>query len=274
MVFSCCDLDREWGKDNIRCGPICWFPKGFSSDTNTMRKVLESVLDKCAASGLHVPAIHFDGQWHNICVRDINGKPLTVLQHQKDLWKTVESTSKAANLKEIKMLNKENMWSVVESNENDESPNRKIIVATNGTKVLPKISSSVKEYRLNENFRKGQGKPENANKNVRQEIVAERGTETEYYEDETTVVSNAKGVIKEPESLNSDTYGIPLIDNEVDISNSENETGIDEEERSAIENIKQSPEDATTSAQGSANNVDSDEIIPVRNENKAASKSV
>ena len=88
MVFLCCDLDREWGKENIRCGPICWFPKypkGCSLDTNTMRKVLESVLDKCAAAGLHVPAISFDGQWHNICVRYINGKPFTVLQHQKDL---------------------------------------------------------------------------------------------------------------------------------------------------------------------------------------------
>ena len=71
-------------------------------------------------------------------------------------------------MKEMKSLNQEVMRKVVETDENDETPNRKIIVATNGNKVLPKISCSVVEYRLKK--RKKQTKKNNNKKQDNQRI--------------------------------------------------------------------------------------------------------
>ncbi|MEW8546432.1 MAG: YqaJ viral recombinase family protein, partial [Candidatus Thiodiazotropha sp.] len=106
VVFICCDLDREWSKHSLRWAPISWFPKGYSLKTDTMRKIYESVMAECNKKGLHVPAISFDGQWHNIAVRSCDNKPLTLLQLQKDVWRESERTQKSEIVKMFDSLNK------------------------------------------------------------------------------------------------------------------------------------------------------------------------
>ena len=110
LLFSCVAILIENGKNTVRCAPIGWFPKGYSLDTGTMRKIVETVLDECKSSGLHVPAISFDGQWHNICVRTSENQPLTLLQLQRDLWKRVENMKKETILRELKQMSKQTSW--------------------------------------------------------------------------------------------------------------------------------------------------------------------
>ena len=90
IVYLCCDLDRLWTKDSIKCGPVCWFPKGYSLNTETLRRVSEDVHNRCHEAGIHIPAESFAGQWHNLVVRSVNGQPLTILQRQKDVWREAE----------------------------------------------------------------------------------------------------------------------------------------------------------------------------------------
>ena len=106
MVFLCCDLDRSWEKNSIKSAPVCWFPKGYSLPTETLRKVAEEVHSSCHTAGIHVPAQSFDGQWHPLVVRSVDGRPLTMLQLQKDVWKEVERTQKSMIIKAMQQMNK------------------------------------------------------------------------------------------------------------------------------------------------------------------------
>lgn len=144
VVSLCCDLDRKWEKDMAHSVPVCWFPKGGSLDTDTMRKIFESVLNECKRADLHVPAASFDGQWHNIAVRDSKNIPLTVMQLQKDVWKRVEQMTKREQLKQISLVNK-NADKIIEKSVKD---NFVSLVCTNGGKVVPKISNSVATRRM------------------------------------------------------------------------------------------------------------------------------
>ncbi|WAR26930.1 hypothetical protein MAR_012634, partial [Mya arenaria] len=107
VVFLCCDLDREWKRDSIRCAPLSWFPKGYSRDTTTLRSLLETILDACKKS-----CTACSGAWYNIAVRSVDDEPLTLLQLQKTVWKKVEGMSKADIMKELKSLNKQLSQSV------------------------------------------------------------------------------------------------------------------------------------------------------------------
>lgn len=168
VVFLCCDLDREWGGNAVRCAPVCWFPKGYSLDTETMRKVMEHVLDECKTSGLHVPAISFDGQWHNISVRTLDNEPLTILQLQRDLWKRVENMKRETILNELKGMNKQHSWKV-------EADNQKVIVCTNENKNMPSISQSVADQR-----RKDNKKTESQDRDKRKTITENENKEQPY----------------------------------------------------------------------------------------------
>ncbi|KAH3888912.1 hypothetical protein DPMN_012957 [Dreissena polymorpha] len=147
VVFLCCDLDRIWGKETVHSVPVCWFPKGSSLDTCTMRNISESVLNTCAEAGIHIPAVSFDGQGHNIAVRDVNEKPLTLLQLQKDVWKTVERMPKNDVLKSIASKNKV-VKRLVHTWFDDEGSVKHAIICTNGGIVLPKVSESVSLQRV------------------------------------------------------------------------------------------------------------------------------
>ena len=106
IVYLCCHLDRLWTKDSIKCSPVCWFPKGYSLKTETLRSVSEDVHNRCHEAGIHIPAESFDGQWHNLVVRSVEGQPLTVLQLQKDVWREAERTKKSDIINFFKNLNK------------------------------------------------------------------------------------------------------------------------------------------------------------------------
>ncbi|KAH3725517.1 hypothetical protein DPMN_051361 [Dreissena polymorpha] len=75
VVFLSSPLDRM----STRCtaAPVCWFTKGYSLDCSTMRNVAEYVRNEFAKKCIHIPAISFDGLWHNISVRDATNRPLT-----------------------------------------------------------------------------------------------------------------------------------------------------------------------------------------------------
>ena len=107
VVFLCSDLDRCYNKSALRWAPINWFPKGYSLTSEVMREIMESVLNECKERGLHVPAISFDGQWHNISTRSLHGEPLTLLQLLRDTWKEAEQRQKSEIVKEFSELNKD-----------------------------------------------------------------------------------------------------------------------------------------------------------------------
>lgn len=83
MVFLCCDLDRNWSKDPLKWAPVSWFPKGYSLTGQVFLRIVEDVRNRHFSEGIHIPFSSFDGQWYNLAVRDIQGRPLTVLQLRK-----------------------------------------------------------------------------------------------------------------------------------------------------------------------------------------------
>ena len=133
MVFLVADLDRNWSKNPLRWAPVCWFPKGYSLTTETLRNLLEHVQTLCQEAGLHIPAISFDGQWHNVAVRGIDNKPMTLLQLQKDVWRDTEKMQKSAIVKRFVELNKNPRWY-----KSDSGP----IVCLPSAVKLPKTSQS------------------------------------------------------------------------------------------------------------------------------------
>ena len=135
IVFLCSDLDRIYEKSSLRWTPINWFPKGYSLSTDVMRKIMENVLNECKKHGVHVPAISFDGQWHNISTRSVHNDPLTILQLIKDVWKEAEKKQKSELVKYFSALNKE-----VKSIKNESS-----IVCTNGGKDTPRLPREYKQ---------------------------------------------------------------------------------------------------------------------------------
>lgn len=136
LVFLCCDLDRVWNQNQLLWSPVCWCAKGYSLSTDVTRNIMESVLDECNKAGLHVPACSFDGQWHNIVVRDILGNPLTLLQLQKDVWNSVQKMSKSDILKELRQCKNVPAWQLIF--EGDGS--KKYIQCSNGGIPIPTLT--------------------------------------------------------------------------------------------------------------------------------------
>ena len=110
MVFLVSDLDRNWSKNHLRWAPVCWFPKGYSLTTEKLRNLLEHVQTLCKEAGLHIPAISFDGQCHNVAVRGIDNQPMTLLQLQKDVWRETEKMQKSTIVQKLAQLNKTPRW--------------------------------------------------------------------------------------------------------------------------------------------------------------------
>jgi hypothetical protein len=131
MVFLVCDLDRNWSKDPFRWAPICWFPKGYSLTTEVFRQIVEYVRNKCHQENLHIPCSSFDDQWHNMAVRDVCGRPLTILQLQKDVWSDTKKIQKSTILKEFSNLNTHVTWTKETSGP---------LILTNGGSRLPRLT--------------------------------------------------------------------------------------------------------------------------------------
>lgn len=132
MVFLCCDLDRNWSKDQMRWAPVAWFPKSYSLTTEVFRNIVEKVHDECQAYGVHVPCESFDEQLHSIVVRSLDHRPLTVLQLHKDVWHETEKMQKSQILKKLVDINRNYSCSKVDN----------VIFVTNGGKHLPVLRTS------------------------------------------------------------------------------------------------------------------------------------
>ena len=153
VVFLVADLDRSWERNTIRCGPVAWFPKGYSLDAGTMRIIAETIHTTCHNGGIHIPCESFDGQWHLLAVRSADNKPLTLYQLQKDLWKVVEDMSKKEIVDELKSLNKTVICSLSDTEETG-IITRTVWNASNGAIKLPQyryVQRSVEQKQTTEN---------------------------------------------------------------------------------------------------------------------------
>lgn len=99
------DTDREYNATGLQSIPIAYGLKGYSLPTETLREMLHHVLAETFRRGLYVPICSFDGQWYKLNVRDSIGKPLTVLQLQKDVYTEVKRMTKGTILKFFSEMN-------------------------------------------------------------------------------------------------------------------------------------------------------------------------
>ncbi|KAH3696893.1 hypothetical protein DPMN_084376 [Dreissena polymorpha] len=98
-----------------------------------MRDIAEEVHNRCHESGIHIPCQSFDGQWHNLVVRDSENNPLTTLQLQKDVWREVEQTKKTELVSKFRGMNKKPKW--IYHNENGS----KVVVVSNYIRNVPPL---------------------------------------------------------------------------------------------------------------------------------------
>ncbi|KAH3898006.1 uncharacterized protein LOC127864724 [Dreissena polymorpha] len=133
VVFICADLNRSWNKNLSLSSPVAWFTKGYSLETKKMREIAEEVHNRCHESGIHIPCQSFDGQWHNLVVRDSENNPLTTLQLQKDVWREVEQTKKTEVVSKFRGMNKKPKW--IYHNENGS----KVVVVSNYIRNVPPL---------------------------------------------------------------------------------------------------------------------------------------
>ena len=94
MVWVLTNINRN-STEKIPCSvPIAYGLKDFQLTASAMRQATNYVLSKQSEKGIPVCSFSIDGQWINLMVRDASGKPLTLLQLQKDVWSKVEKISK------------------------------------------------------------------------------------------------------------------------------------------------------------------------------------
>ncbi|VDI01697.1 Hypothetical predicted protein [Mytilus galloprovincialis] len=105
LVFIIANTDRFNNQETPHALPIAYALKGYSMKTDVMRKMLDQVLLECYHRGLYIPVVSFDGQWNNVAIRDNNGKPLTILQLQKDVFNQAKRETKSAILNMISRSN-------------------------------------------------------------------------------------------------------------------------------------------------------------------------
>lgn len=67
--------------------PLQYGFSGFSLTMTTARNFIGEAIRACNSKNLNVKVIAFDGQFLELAVSDASGKPLTVCQFMKALWK-------------------------------------------------------------------------------------------------------------------------------------------------------------------------------------------
>ena len=94
LVFLIANLDRVHMPEIHHASPVAYAFKGYSMRSDVMRNMIECVLQECYERGLYTPVVSFDGQWFSLAIRDSSGKPLTMLQLQKDVNAEAKRKSK------------------------------------------------------------------------------------------------------------------------------------------------------------------------------------
>ena len=94
LVVMLSDVDRIQRSDAPHAVPLAYGLSGYSLKVENIRVMLHKIIEVCAHEQLHVPVVSFDGQLIKIALRDSNGRPLTILQLQKDVWKSTKAMKK------------------------------------------------------------------------------------------------------------------------------------------------------------------------------------
>ena len=100
MAFVISDMDRIHDGEHPNQIPIAYALKGYSLSTEQLREMID-VQNKCKAEGIDVLCEATDGQWARNCMRSKEGKPLTCIQYQKDVWNKFCRNSKVVLLETL-----------------------------------------------------------------------------------------------------------------------------------------------------------------------------
>ncbi|KAK3085496.1 hypothetical protein FSP39_004241 [Pinctada imbricata] len=106
MVWVLTNKDRN-SKLEIPCSvPVAFGLKDYRLSCKAMRQATGKVLAECRKRNIRVDSFAADGQWAQLMLRDGDGKPSTLLQLQKDVWRSVTKHSKQDLIAKISNLNK------------------------------------------------------------------------------------------------------------------------------------------------------------------------
>ncbi|CAH1779699.1 unnamed protein product, partial [Owenia fusiformis] len=94
LVWMLSTTDRLWDKEKVHAVPVAFANVGYSLPTPVMRSMNEEIMSFLQEKQIKVPCLSFDGQWAKIANRSKDGKPLTLLQLQKDVWATTKKMTK------------------------------------------------------------------------------------------------------------------------------------------------------------------------------------
>ena len=98
LAFFISDMDRIHDGEHPNQIPIAYALKEYSLSTEKLRQMIDVVRNKCKAEGIDVLCEATDGQLTRNCTRSKEGKPLTHIQYQKDVWNKFCCNSKAVLL--------------------------------------------------------------------------------------------------------------------------------------------------------------------------------
>ena len=94
LVFLLADLDRIHKPEIPNAYPIAYALKGYSMKASVMRNMIEDVFQELFLKGLYTPVVSYDGQWSVLAYRAKDGKALTLLELQKQVYNEVKNMKK------------------------------------------------------------------------------------------------------------------------------------------------------------------------------------
>ena len=94
VTFMLGDVNRLWNAEQVNAVPVGYFMRGYSLPTRVMRNLLQDCHQKLHAAGVQVACDVMDGEWADIVFHDDYGKPTTVLQLKRDVFKAIDQTKK------------------------------------------------------------------------------------------------------------------------------------------------------------------------------------
>ena len=101
LVWVVSDIYRHYKPEKVHALPVSYALKGYSLSVEVFRKMHTQVLKYLHDHSMYVPVSSYDGQWASLAVKNDTGEPLTVLQLQKHVFRSVMKLQKSAVLTEI-----------------------------------------------------------------------------------------------------------------------------------------------------------------------------
>lgn len=143
LVWLILNTDRLWDAERPQAIPVAYALKGYSLTCAQMRSMCDDVLKFCTEKEMNIVCMAFDGQWLKLIVRDADGKPLTLLQLQRDVY---DDACKATKMKQIhgikEFSSSKNVLFYEEANRNDKARMKHIICVSciNFSQIVQKIN--------------------------------------------------------------------------------------------------------------------------------------